>query len=113
MPILFSYGSLQNESTQRKTFGRCLASSLDRLAGFRQTDVPIVDAARAALHRSTHYANVVPTQEEGAAVKGSALEVTDEELALADGYERLDGYRRIAVTLESGSPAWVYVAVIP
>ena len=113
MPILFSYGSLQNESTQRKTFGRRLEFGLDRLAGFRQTQVPIVDAVRAALHQSTHYANVVPTEENGAAVSGSALLVTDEELALADAYERLDGYRRIEVRLQSGSQAWVYVAAFP
>jgi len=34
MPLLFSYGTLQDEPVQRATFGRKLEGSADGLSGF-------------------------------------------------------------------------------
>jgi len=42
-------------------------------------------------------------------VDRTALEITDEELLLADEYEPKN-YKRIKVMLESGKKAWIYVA---
>ena len=42
-------------------------------------------------------------------VDGNALELTGEELLLADQYEP-ENYKRIKVMLESGKKAWTYVA---
>ena len=36
------------------------------------------------------------------------FEVSDDELALADRYERTASYERIEATLASGTRAWVY-----
>jgi len=57
----------------------------------------------------THYQNAVATARAEASVPGMAFEVTEAELAKADGYERPAAYVRIAVVLASGTPAWVYV----
>lgn len=109
MPLVFSYGSLQQESVQLSTFGRRLAGSKDALPGHALGAVEIPDPARAAVHGRTHYANVAPDADPASRVDGMALEVTPEELAACDGYERLDGYVRVAVTLASGREAWCYV----
>ncbi|MDE3145475.1 MAG: gamma-glutamylcyclotransferase, partial [Bacteroidota bacterium] len=45
----------------------------------------------------------------GDKIKGSVFAITGEELMQADKYE-VDDYKRIAVTLESGKVAWVYVS---
>jgi gamma-glutamylcyclotransferase (GGCT)/AIG2-like uncharacterized protein YtfP len=42
-------------------------------------------------------------------IKGTVLEMTEEELHLADGYEP-DNYKRVKVVLESGKEAWIYTA---
>jgi len=108
MQLLFSYGSLQAEKAQLAVFGRRLTGVADSLPGYRMTRVPIVDPQRAEVHAATHYANVVPgTLSEQ--VSGTLLDVSDEELALVDGYERLDGYARTEVGMASGKRAWVYV----
>jgi hypothetical protein len=39
-----------------------------------------------------------------------AVEVTAEELAVADRYETEAAYHRMSVTLASGRQAWVYCA---
>ncbi len=44
-----------------------------------------------------------------AAVEGSVLELTAEELQAADEYE-VDDYTRVAAPLRSGGTAWAYVA---
>jgi gamma-glutamylcyclotransferase (GGCT)/AIG2-like uncharacterized protein YtfP len=108
MQLLFSYGSLQVEKAQLAVFGRRLTGVADSLPGYRMTRVPIADPQRAEVHAATHYANIVPgTMSEQ--VAGTLLEVRDEELALVDGYERLDGYARTEVSMASGKRAWVYV----
>jgi gamma-glutamylcyclotransferase (GGCT)/AIG2-like uncharacterized protein YtfP len=64
---------------------------------------------RAQVHGTSHYANVVPADTLAEEVCGTLLEIKDEELDVVDGYERLDGYRRILVTAASGRRAWLYV----
>jgi SAM-dependent methyltransferase len=109
MPLLFSYGTLQQERVQLETFGRLLEGRRDELVGFESALVPIEDPKVAAAMAQTHHANAVYNGRSDSRVTGTAFEVTDAELALADQYERTASYVRIAVRLASGHDAWVYV----
>ena len=96
MPLLFSYGTLQDEPVQRSTFGRKLEGSRDELPGFQATENG--GHVNAAYHR------------DGSAIAGTVFEVTKEELGKSDEYERPARYVRIAVKLASGKDAWAYVS---
>lgn len=105
---LFSYGTLQLEAVQLATFGRLLTGEEDALPGFAQTMVEIEDEEVVATSGQTHHPIVRFTGSPSDFVPGKAFAVTSAELRRADEYE-VDAYRRVAVTLRSGSQAWVYV----
>ena len=109
MPLVFAYGSLQQESVQLSTFGRRLHGRQDALVGFESSRVKIEDPQIVATSGSTHYGNVTFNGRDDSRVSGMVFELTDAELAAADQYERVAAYVRIAVTLASGTQAWVYV----
>lgn len=109
MPLLFSYGTLQEAGVQQATFGRLLEGCRDELPGFEPSVIRIEDPQLAAVAGRTHHTNVVPSGRPGSRVSGTAFEVTDAELAAADEYERPASYERVAVMLASGHRAWVYV----
>ena len=109
MPLLFSYGTLQEESVQRATFGRKVVGLADALPGYRRSRVPIDDHVVATRLGMTHYQNVMVSDDASSRVDGAALEVTELELQQADRYEAEASYRRIVVRLASGREAWVYV----
>ena len=109
MPIVFSYGSLQEPRVQVSTFGRLLAGTPDELIGFEHASVAITDPARAVTLGRANHANVIRSQNRDRRVSGIAFELTDAELVVADSYEREDGYQRISVVLASGRAAFVYV----
>ena len=96
MPWLFSYGTLREERVQLATFGRPLAGQRDELTG--------VESSTAGPH-----ANLTFHNRRDSRVSGMVFDVTDAELAAADGYERTANYARRRVTLASGRDAWVYV----
>jgi hypothetical protein len=109
MPLLFSYGTLQQEDVQRSIFGRTLHGERDQLPAYELTAVPIEDPEVAAALGRTEHANVVRTGNESSRVAGTALDVTDAELALADQFEAPFSYVRVSATLASSRDAWVYV----
>jgi gamma-glutamylcyclotransferase (GGCT)/AIG2-like uncharacterized protein YtfP len=109
MPLLFSYGTLQQEEVQVKTFGRKLTGDKDLLSGYEPSLLKITDPAVAARLGKTHHDNIKPTGDEWSNVQGTALEVTDADLVLADTYEAEFEYQRIEVELSSGNKAWVFV----
>jgi gamma-glutamylcyclotransferase (GGCT)/AIG2-like uncharacterized protein YtfP len=109
MPRLFSYGSLQQEEVQLATFGRKLSGEPDLLTGYEPALVRITDPAVAERLKKTHHDNIKNTGDDWSSVQGMAFEVTDDELAKADGYEAAYNYHRIEVTLGSGNTAWVYL----
>jgi gamma-glutamylcyclotransferase (GGCT)/AIG2-like uncharacterized protein YtfP len=113
MPLLFSYGSLMREAAQMATFGRSLRTAKDSLLGYTQTRVPIRDPARATVHGSSYYVNIVPSDEFLSEVTGVILEITEEELIRADQYESADGYCRAPVVTSAGRRAWAYVVAPP
>ena len=97
--LLFSYGTLQYEDVQFATFGRELTGREDSLAGYVRT----ITEAREVL-----YFNIQPSSNPEDAVSGTVFEITEQELAAADSYEKDREYRRILVKLRSGVQAWVY-----
>ena len=106
---LFSYGTLQQENVQLATFGRVLEGGADALVGFAQRMVEISDPDVIAKSGKTHHPIVVRTGDDADRVPGTVFAITPAELAAADDYE-VDDYERVAVTLASGTQAWVYVA---
>jgi hypothetical protein len=109
MPLLFSYGSLQQEEVQLSTFGRKLEGEKDLLVGYEPSLVRIEDSLLADRLKKTHHDNVKATGDDWSTVQGTVFEVTDGELAKADTFESQYNYKRISVGLASGKDAWVYV----
>lgn len=109
MPLLFSYGTLQEPAVQQSTFGRHLQGTPDALARFAPESVPVQSPAPAEHQGRAEHRNALFTGQATNHVQGTAFEVTEGELARADEYERTAAYVRIAVRLASGRPAWVYV----
>ena len=109
MPLLFSYGTLQQENVQLSTFGRLLHGHQDELLGFEQSLVKIEDPQVVATSGKTHHANVTFNGRNDSRVSGTVFEITDAELAAADQYEQVAAYKRVVAMLASGKQAWVYV----
>ncbi len=109
LPLLFTYGTLQQESVQLSTFGRVLDGAKDELVGFEQSPVKIVDPDLVATLGRTHHSNVTKVGSDQSRVPGVAFEVDDAELLSVDEYETAFRYVRISCTLASARPAWVYV----
>ena len=109
MPLLFSYGSLQQEETQLATFGRKLTGEKDLMIGYEPSLVKIPDPELAKRLKKLHHDNVRKTDDDWSNVQGTVFEVTDAELALADTFEAQYNYKRVVVPLASGHDAWVYV----
>ena len=107
MPLLFSYGTLQQEAVQLATFGRRLRGEPDELVGFVAALREVKDPAFVAESGKRMHAIVRFDDSNESRVRGTAFEVTDAELADADRYEP-EGWTRIAATLASGRQAWVY-----
>lgn len=93
---------------QLALFGWALEGTSDALVGFVRGKVPVAadDTLNAGL---SHYENAAVTGHVDDRIEGTTLEMTDVELVHADAYEAPAAYVRIAVTLESGTTAWVYV----
>jgi gamma-glutamylcyclotransferase (GGCT)/AIG2-like uncharacterized protein YtfP len=108
VPLLFSYGTLQQDNVQLATFGRLLRGHPDALVGFEQSAIRIEDPQTVALSGKSDHLIVRFNGRSESRVAGTVFEITDEELASADRYEVAD-YKRIATTLASGRQAWVYV----
>ncbi|KQO97734.1 gamma-glutamylcyclotransferase family protein [Leifsonia sp. Leaf264] len=106
---LFSYGTLRLSEVQRGTFGAELPTRDDALPGYRLGVLTITDPHVIALSGSDEHPILERTGDAADSVAGSVLELTPEQLAAPDEYE-VDDYVRVAVTLASGTTAWVYVA---
>jgi hypothetical protein len=107
MPLLFSYGTLQQPAVQISTFGRLLDGGPDELVGFEQSVLKVDDPEFVAKSGKSDHAIVRFTGQHDSRVRGMAFEVSESELADADRYEPA-GYKRVTATLASGRHAWVY-----
>jgi len=98
MPLLFSYGTLQEASVQLSTFGRRLNGQKDALKGFELGEVTIGER---------RFANVITRA--NSHVPGTVFAIADSELAAVDAYEAQFSYVRVEAPLASGRRAWVYL----
>lgn len=105
---LFSYGTLQKAKVQIDLFGRVLEGSAEILRGYKISIVEITDETFLS-KGGGKYQKTLMISDDNDIVDGTALEITEEELLLADEYEPKN-YKRIKVMLESGKKAWIYVA---
>jgi len=104
---VFSYGTLQMPRVQRELFGRLVKMADDTLPGYETVAIEIDHPDVIEFSGSATHLGLVP----GAAtarIAGKLLHVTQADFPALDAYEG-DEYRRIEVTLESGTRAWVYV----
>jgi len=108
MPLLFSYGTLQQEEVQLSTFGRRLEGTPDNLVGFIITEVKIEDQDVILKSGKEYHPIAKITNSTQNQVAGIVFEITDDELIRSDQYE-VDAYKRVKTTLKSGKIAWVYV----
>jgi gamma-glutamylcyclotransferase (GGCT)/AIG2-like uncharacterized protein YtfP len=109
MPLLFSYGTLQEEKVQLSTFGRLLHGQRDELIRHEPASVKIEDPRLISATGNTQHADVSFNGRDDSRVPGMVFEITDAELAHADRYESAFDYRRVSAPLASGREAWVYV----
>jgi gamma-glutamylcyclotransferase (GGCT)/AIG2-like uncharacterized protein YtfP len=110
LPLIFSYGSLQEEAVQLAVYGRVLRGEPDQLLHCVRERIAVPPWHKAAAAGITHYQNAVFVPGSDSHVEGTALELTDTELEASDGYERDADYVRIETVLASGRRAWVYVS---
>ncbi len=108
MPLLFSYGTLQQADVQLATFGRELSGTSDSLVGYEWSMVAIDDPEVVRTSGKTHHPIIKYTGNAAARVSGTVFEVTAQEIAHADRYE-VAAYKRVAAPLSSGRTAWVYI----
>lgn len=109
MPLLFSYGTLQQTAVQMANFGRKLSGSKDSLQGYRVGEIEITDErvlreSGKAIHPILRFSGNLQDE-----VSGTVFEITEAELAQADDYEVAD-YVRTFATLTSGTECWIYAA---
>lgn len=105
--FLFSYGTLQLEAVQMAIFGRRLTGKRDVLPGFEETSLVIEDQAIISISGKTHHTIAKFTGRTSDAISGTVYAVIPEEIQSADKYEV--ACQRVAVVLQSGIRAWVYV----
>jgi hypothetical protein len=108
MPLLFSYGTLQQRDVQLSLFKRPLDGYKEQLVGFELSIVRIEDPEFVRTSGKSHHAIVRPTGNLLDKVDGMVFEVTEQELEKTDDYEPT-GYKRVSASLASGRQAWVYV----
>jgi gamma-glutamylcyclotransferase (GGCT)/AIG2-like uncharacterized protein YtfP len=109
MPLLFSYGTLQQKEVQISNFGRELLGRKDILQGYIVGEIEITDErvlreSGKAMHPILRFTGNLAHE-----VSGTVFEITDVELAQADDYE-VDDYARTLLKLKSGKKCWVYAA---
>ncbi|NUW36279.1 gamma-glutamylcyclotransferase [Nonomuraea sp. SMC257] len=107
--VLFSYGTLRQSEVQLSVFGREVSGTPDQLPGYRLSMVEITDPEVIAISGATHHPILRATGSAADVVEGTALRLSEDELAAADDYE-VDDYRRALVPLASGLHGWVYAA---
>ena len=106
--FLFSYGTLQLEAVQIATFGRRLVGTGDTLHGFELLSLEIEDQAVIAISGKAQHTMARFTGRASDVISGMVFAVSPAEIQNADSYE-VAAVKRVAVVLESGVRAWVYV----
>lgn len=104
--LLFSYGTLQDQSIQMKLFGRKLQGSTDSLEGFKMEYIDL-NTPDSEWNARFVYPIAIPTNSSEDCIEGVVYEVSTDDLKIADTYEG-SSYRRIEFVLKSGRTCWFY-----
>lgn len=76
MPLLFSYGTLQQQNVQLSTFGRLLRGEPDQLVGFEQSQIVIDDPQVVATSGKSRHTIVKFNGRDDSRVSGTVFEIT-------------------------------------
>ena len=93
---------------QLANYGRPLDGIPDTLGGYRLEPLTITDPEVVRLSGKSVHQIARHSGDPADRIQGVVFELTEAELAATDAYE-VDVYGRVEVTLESGTPAFVYV----
>lgn len=107
--FLFSYGTLQLQKVQLESFGRILAGNEDALSGYKLEQLEIKDEKVLVQSEQPVHPVAIPTGITSDKIHGLVFELSTEEILKADEYEVAD-YKRVAVRLDSGKTAWIYIS---
>ncbi|NMM47784.1 gamma-glutamylcyclotransferase family protein [Marinigracilibium pacificum] len=107
MNKLFTYGTLQNEKIQLELFHRVLTGKNDTLDGYELSTLSQV-IEEEGVQTEISYPVIFKSTNPNSKIRGAVIELTDDELKVADDYEG-DDYKRIAVFLASGTSAYTYI----
>lgn len=108
MPLLFSYGTLQQREVQQATYGRLLTGTRDALIGYRLEPLAISDPDVVRLAGKAEHLIARHSGDSADRIAGACFHLTEDELAATDRYE-VEAYGRTEVQLESGLRAFTYV----
>lgn len=103
MEQLFSYGTLRSKEVQMRLFNKVLSGTPDQLLGYKLKSLQIEEEFGMA-----DYVVVVPSENPSDVIYGVLFTVSGSDLAKVDLFES-NAYRRVQVTLNSGTTAWVYL----
>ncbi|MDQ3683464.1 MAG: gamma-glutamylcyclotransferase [Bacteroidota bacterium] len=85
--IIFSYGTLQKDKVQLKLFGRLLNGTKDTLKGFKLSSIEIKDESFLSRGELKFQLIAMPSTDKNDFIEGTVLEISEDELFLADKYE--------------------------
>lgn len=107
MPLLFSYGTLQQENTQQLLLQRILKGTPDTLKGYKLEKLYTANALELTNNQQNFYWRAEISDNKNDTINGMLYNVTKQELQQMDTYEG-NQYRRIKTTFVSGKQGWVY-----
>ena len=108
MPVLFSYGTLQQPEVQQANYGRLLDGTPDALLGYRLEPLTISDPDVVRVSGKAVHTIARPSGNPEDRIDGVRFTLTEAELAATDDYE-VKAYARAEIVLESGVRAFAYV----
>ena len=108
MPLLFSYGTLQQPEVQQANYGRLLDGTPDALLGYRLEPLTISDPDVVRVSGKAVHTIARPSGNPEDRIDGVRFTLTEAELAATDDYE-VKAYARAEIVLESGVRAFAYV----
>jgi quinol monooxygenase YgiN len=94
MPLLFSYGTLQEEKVQLSTFGRLLQGQRDELPGFEPSSVE--DPQVAAVGGKAHHANVTFNGRSDIEQRRTTMDKLEVSARMTIRKGKLEGFKRQA-----------------
>jgi len=108
VPVLFSYGTLQQPEVQQANYGRLLDGTPDALLGYRLEPLTISDPDVVRVSGKAVHTIARPSGNPEDRIDGVRFTLTEAELAATDDYE-VKAYARAEIVLESGVRAFAYV----